>query len=395
MQRIRRRLVEGPLMAVHDRGPVRHGAHQLGTPLDGGEAVRGHRDGRYGHAVELRGVEDGEVPEHKTLLLVPGFGVFFGVDLPEDDRDAALALADAAPSRFHLVERGPERGRVAHRRQQPDVDAAIGPLAEKIARQPRRVVPGLLPGHGALLQQYENPVCYHLVRCVDLLCYTHGRNLHGDGWLKDVAVRELPLPHGFFLLSRGLCLAGAPGAVGNLVAIPGAARVLPRLHHDRMVGTPPRLQAARDQLGPYQVLHKHGQAFFRHHVQAHLLGSQMLLRAWVIDEETQLPVDPAPIFLVISKKFLHGLSPFPGVFLRKKPPPSLAFPAGYVTAKAHRGSPGLPPFDGEVKLALRGCSAIERLALCSVVFAPSFRSAATAGGRVSRLGRSPTRRAWP
>src|SRR2546425_12572243 len=72
----------------------------------------------------------------------------------------------------------------------------------------------------------------------------------------------------------------------------------------------------------------------------------------------------------------------------------LSLPA-YVTARAHRGSPGLPPFDGEVKLALRGCSAIERLALCSFVFAPSCRSAATAGGLVSRLGRSPTRRAWP
>ena len=89
--------------------------------------------------------------------------------------------------------------------------------------------------HGA------HPVGYHLVRCVDLLCYTHGMNLHGYGWLKDVAVRELPLPHGFFLLSSGLCLAGAPGAVGDLVAIPGAARVLPRLHHDRMLGTPPGL----------------------------------------------------------------------------------------------------------------------------------------------------------
>src|SRR6266478_2646412 len=121
-------------------------------------------------------------------------------------------------------------------------------------------------------------------------------------------------PAWLFLLSRGLCLAGAPRTVGPLVAPPGASRVVPRLHHDRVVGTPPRLQAARDQLGPYQVLHKRGQAFFRHHVQAHLLGSQMLLRAWVIDEETQLPVDPAPIFLVISKKFLHGLSPFSGFF---------------------------------------------------------------------------------
>src|SRR2546426_8675831 len=28
--------------------------------------------------------------------------------------------------------------------------------------------------------------------------YTHGMNLHDCGWLKDVAMWELPLPHGFF-----------------------------------------------------------------------------------------------------------------------------------------------------------------------------------------------------
>src|SRR5712691_4342412 len=181
MQRIRGRLVERPLVAFEDRGPVRHGAHQLGTPLDGGEAVRGHRDGRYGHAVELRGVEDGEVPEHKTLLLVPGFWVFFGVDLPEDDRDAALALADAAPSRFHLVERGPERGRVAHRRQQPDVDAAIGPLAEEVAWQPCHAVPWSVPGHRALLQEGENPGGDDLVGCRTLEGL-HRKNLPWAQW---------------------------------------------------------------------------------------------------------------------------------------------------------------------------------------------------------------------
>src|SRR5229473_2894666 len=111
MQRIRRGLVEGPLMAVHDRGPVGHGVHELGTPLDGGEAGRGHRGLRDRHAVELRGIEDREISEDKALLLVPGFWVFFGVDLPEDDRYAALALADAAPGGFDLVERRPERGR--------------------------------------------------------------------------------------------------------------------------------------------------------------------------------------------------------------------------------------------------------------------------------------------
>ena len=148
----------------------------MGVKLDGVTAMRRHR-----HAVELRGVEDGEVPQHKALLLVPGFWVFFGIDLPEDDRYPALAFPDAAPGSFHLVERRPERGGVAHRRQQPDVDPSVWPLAEEVARQPRRAVPRLVPGHGALLQQRENTVGNDLVRCVDL-CYRHGRNLHGvDG----------------------------------------------------------------------------------------------------------------------------------------------------------------------------------------------------------------------
>src|SRR4029453_12789687 len=51
----------------------------------------------------------------------------------------------------------------------------------------------------------------------------------------------------------------------------------------------------------------------------YLVVRETLLRAWVIDEETQLPVDPAPIFLAVSAKLLHGLSPFPGVFSHKKP----------------------------------------------------------------------------
>src|SRR2546426_7073528 len=115
MQRIRRGLVAGPLMAVHDRGPIGHGVHELGTPLDGGEAGRGHHDRRHGHAVELRRVEHREVPEDKAFLLVPGYWVFFGIDLPEDHWHATLALADAAPGGFDLVERRPERGGVAHR----------------------------------------------------------------------------------------------------------------------------------------------------------------------------------------------------------------------------------------------------------------------------------------
>src|SRR6266478_6595744 len=35
----------------------------------------------------------------------------------------------------------------------------------------------------------------------------------------------------------GLCLAGAPGTLRDLVAVPAAPRVVPRLHHDRMLGT--------------------------------------------------------------------------------------------------------------------------------------------------------------
>src|SRR6266446_9500905 len=127
-----------------------------------------------------------------------------------------------------------------------------------------------------------------------------------------MAVRELPLPHGFFLLRSGLCLAGAPGAVRDLVAPPGAPRVVPRLHHDGMLGTPPRLQAARDQPGPHDRLDKRGPASFRDHVQTHLVCSQPLLIAWVIEEDPELAVKPAPVCVTVSKKSLHSRSPFPG-----------------------------------------------------------------------------------
>ena len=50
-----------------------------------------------------------------------------------------------------------------------------------------------------------------------------------------------------------------------------------------------------------------------------------------------------------------------GSFCDKKSLPCLAFPAGYVTGRAHRSFPGLPPLYGEVKLALRDCPAVERL----------------------------------
>jgi hypothetical protein len=50
------------LVSMEDRGPVGHGVHQLGTPLDGREAVRDGGDRWNGHAVELCGVEDRILP---------------------------------------------------------------------------------------------------------------------------------------------------------------------------------------------------------------------------------------------------------------------------------------------------------------------------------------------
>src|SRR5712691_10931024 len=84
----------------------------------------------------------------------------------------------------------------------------------------------------------------------------------------------------------GGTLAGAPGTVRVLVTPPGAAGVVPRLHHHRVLRTPPGFQAGRDQPGPHEVLHKRGQTLFRDHVQAHLVVRETLLRAWVIEEET-------------------------------------------------------------------------------------------------------------
>src|SRR5262245_19942886 len=134
-------------------------------------------------------------------------------------------------------------------------------------------------------------------------------------------------------------LAGAPGAVRDLVTPPGAPGVVPRLHHDGVLRTPPGIQAARDQPGPHAVFHERGPAAFRDHVQAHLVGGQTLLIAWVIDEETQRLMDPTPIVLAVTMKMVHGQSPFPRVFYRKSLP-CLAFPAGYVTARAPRSFPG-------------------------------------------------------
>jgi hypothetical protein len=87
------------------------------------------------------------------------------IDLPEHHWDPACALANAPPGGFHLLERGPERRGVAHSRQQPHVDALVGPLAEEIPGHPLGAVPRSVPGHGALLQQRENAVGDDLVGC--------------------------------------------------------------------------------------------------------------------------------------------------------------------------------------------------------------------------------------
>jgi hypothetical protein len=45
--------VAGMRMPVEDRWALRHGVHEMGTPLDGREAVREDGDRWEGHAVEL------------------------------------------------------------------------------------------------------------------------------------------------------------------------------------------------------------------------------------------------------------------------------------------------------------------------------------------------------
>ena len=74
-------------------------------------------------------------------------------------------------------------------------------------------------------------------------------------------------------------------------------------HVSRRLGTSPARTC---------VLHERGQASFRDHVETHLVCSQTLLIAWVIDEEPELPVEPAPIVLAVTMKMLHGLSPLSG-----------------------------------------------------------------------------------
>jgi hypothetical protein len=209
----------------------------------------------------------------------------------------------------------------------------------------------------------------------------------------------------------GRRLASAPGAIRGLVAILGPSGIVPRLQHDGVLGTPPCLQAARDQPGPYEVLHKRGEALFRDHVQTHLVCSQTLLRAWVIDEEAELPMEPTPISLAVAVKLLHRLPPFWGhgswrslavgelacpwqPFSCKEFLPCLVFPAGVCDCEGVSRFPwASSPVTGELNSRYGVARPPERLALCSFFFAPSFRRAATVGGRVSRLGRSPTRSA--
>ena len=193
VQRIGGGSIERLLMAMEDRGLVWHIADQLCTPLDGAEAVRCHRDLWHRHPVKLRRVKHGVVAQHKACIVVPGVGVLSVVDLPEHDGDPALAFPDGAPGRFDLVERRPERGRIAHCRQQPDVDAPVRPLAEEVAWHPRRAVPRLLPGHHALLQQRQDAIRDDLVRWCER-CGIHERDLHGGGRLKDRVVGELAAP---------------------------------------------------------------------------------------------------------------------------------------------------------------------------------------------------------
>ena len=94
---------------MEDRRTLRHGVDQMGTPLDGREAVREHRDLRDGHPVELGSVEHRILPQDKALLRCTRLGVLVVIDLPEHHWDPVFAFADAPPGSFDLVERGPER----------------------------------------------------------------------------------------------------------------------------------------------------------------------------------------------------------------------------------------------------------------------------------------------
>src|SRR4029453_938352 len=89
--------VAGALMPVEDRRTLRHGVDQLGTPLNGGKAVRerGYRWDRP--PVDLRGVEDRILSQDETLFRLPRLGVLMGIDVPEYHGDAVCACADPPP----------------------------------------------------------------------------------------------------------------------------------------------------------------------------------------------------------------------------------------------------------------------------------------------------------
>ena len=144
--------VAGARVPVDDRRALRHGVHQMGTSLDGREAVREDGDRWEGHAVDLRGVEDCILPQHEALLRFTRLGILVVINPPEHHRDAVCACAHAPPGGFDLVKGGPEGRRKAHRCEEPHINTAIGVLAEKVAGHAPRAVPRLLPGDGALLQ---------------------------------------------------------------------------------------------------------------------------------------------------------------------------------------------------------------------------------------------------
>ena len=217
VQRIRRGRVERSLMPVQDRRAVRHSLDHLGTPLDGGATRRCRGELRDRHTVELRGIEDRVLPEHKAFHGLAGLGIWLAlIHLPEHHRHAMLALTDRPPGGGNLVERRPQGGCSAHRREQPDIDAPVGPLAEEVAGQPQRAVPGLLPGYGALLQQGQDAVGDELVRCLDL-CGRHRKNsMEGYDWC-SWPVGSAWRPSGCGL---GTIRAGLPRAVQELVRPP-------------------------------------------------------------------------------------------------------------------------------------------------------------------------------
>src|SRR5262245_6038734 len=69
--------------------------------------------------------------------------------------------------------------------------------------------------------------------------------------------------------------------------------------------------------------------------------------------------------------------------------PCLAFPAGYVTTRAHRGFPGLPPLLLGVKLALRDCSAASAAGPLQFVLSSLLSPRSHGGGARDKAGAQP------